>query len=164
MELASMLGVECFSDRPPSVCPVLAAFLRGYNDHLTQQLRTRWLLDWAADAVGTRHHDPEVIQARANTLRSMLFELVPPHRRLRLGHRPKFGCSTQINACQLVGSRRGTEVCRRPALAAVVDHRLKRVCATGSVPSKQAFGRDVLLAHPSLPAWLINRRKRAVTR
>jgi hypothetical protein len=32
MELASMLAGEPFTDRPASVCPVIAAFLRTYND------------------------------------------------------------------------------------------------------------------------------------
>jgi hypothetical protein len=34
MELASMLAGERFTDRPKAVCPVIAAFLRGYNDAL----------------------------------------------------------------------------------------------------------------------------------
>lgn len=141
MELASVLGGERFSDHPSSVCPIVAAFLRGYNDHLSEELRTPWLLRWATDAVGTRHTDPEVIQARADLARRMLFELVPRHRRLRLGQGAKLGCRTQINACQLAGSRLGTEVCRRPALAAVVDHRLERVCATGSSPFERVPAR-----------------------
>ncbi len=32
MELASMLADEPFSDHPKSVCPLIAAFLRDYND------------------------------------------------------------------------------------------------------------------------------------
>jgi hypothetical protein len=32
IELASMLAGDRFSDHPPSVCPVIAGFLRGYND------------------------------------------------------------------------------------------------------------------------------------
>jgi hypothetical protein len=34
VELASMLAGEHFSDHPETVCPVIAAFLRGYNDRL----------------------------------------------------------------------------------------------------------------------------------
>jgi hypothetical protein len=34
MELASMLAGESFSDRPRAVCPVIAGFLRSYNDRL----------------------------------------------------------------------------------------------------------------------------------
>ena len=32
MELASMLAGEPFTDQPESVCPVIASFLRAYND------------------------------------------------------------------------------------------------------------------------------------
>jgi hypothetical protein len=39
MELASMLADEPFSDRPRSVCPVIAAFLRSYNDGLDDERR-----------------------------------------------------------------------------------------------------------------------------
>ena len=33
-----MLAEERFSDRPPSVCPVLREFLHGYNDNLPNAL------------------------------------------------------------------------------------------------------------------------------
>jgi hypothetical protein len=39
MELASMLAGEPFSDQPKSVCPVVAAFLRGYNDAVDDETR-----------------------------------------------------------------------------------------------------------------------------
>ena len=53
MELASMLAGERFSDRPASVCPVLGAILRVYNDNLSDVLRGD-LYRYAAEAVGTR--------------------------------------------------------------------------------------------------------------
>ena len=53
MELASMLAGEPFSDRPESVCPVIAAFLRTYNDGLDDH-RRQDLYRFAAEAVGTR--------------------------------------------------------------------------------------------------------------
>jgi hypothetical protein len=37
VELASMLAGDRFSDHPPSVCPVIAGFLRGYNDLMPEQ-------------------------------------------------------------------------------------------------------------------------------
>ena len=46
IELASMLAGERFSDHPQSVCPVIAGFLRAYNDLLTtatSSIRTRRL-------------------------------------------------------------------------------------------------------------------------
>jgi hypothetical protein len=53
MELASMLAGERFTDRPRSVSPVIAAFLRTYND-LVDDARRQDLYRFAADSVGTR--------------------------------------------------------------------------------------------------------------
>jgi hypothetical protein len=53
MELASMLAGEPFTDRPVSVCPVIAAFLRAYNDAVDGRERQRLYL-YAALVVGTR--------------------------------------------------------------------------------------------------------------
>ena len=39
MELASILGGESFSDYSRRICPVIGAFLRGYNDLLDDELR-----------------------------------------------------------------------------------------------------------------------------
>jgi hypothetical protein len=52
MELASMLGGESFSDRPRSVCPVVAGFLRGYND-LVDDDRRQDLYGYASEVVGS---------------------------------------------------------------------------------------------------------------
>jgi len=53
MELASMLAGEDFTDRPASVCPVIAAFLRAYNDAIDDR-RRQDLYRFASAAVGTR--------------------------------------------------------------------------------------------------------------
>jgi hypothetical protein len=53
MELASMLAGEPFSDRPAAVCPVVAAFLRAYNDAVDDSHRQD-LYGYASAAVGTR--------------------------------------------------------------------------------------------------------------
>ena len=56
MELASMLGGESFSDYSRRICPVVGAFLRGYNDLLADELRqdlrpyAERVLDTRADA------------------------------------------------------------------------------------------------------------------
>jgi len=52
MELASMLADEPFSDRPDSASPVIAAFLRTYNDGIDDELRQD-LLALASLIVGT---------------------------------------------------------------------------------------------------------------
>lgn len=56
MELASMLAGERFSDRPRSVCPIVATFLRHYNDRVDDS-RRQDLYGYAALAVGTREKD-----------------------------------------------------------------------------------------------------------
>ena len=53
MELASMLAGEPFSDEPQSVCPVVASFLRVYNDRIDDE-RRQDLYAYAAKAVGSR--------------------------------------------------------------------------------------------------------------
>jgi hypothetical protein len=53
MELASMLAGERFGDRPVSVCPVIGAILRAYNDNVDER-RRQDLYRFAADAVDTR--------------------------------------------------------------------------------------------------------------
>jgi hypothetical protein len=53
MELASMLAGEPFSDRPRCVDPVIAAFLRTYNDGVDER-RRQDLYPLAAEVVGTR--------------------------------------------------------------------------------------------------------------
>jgi hypothetical protein len=53
MEVASMLAGEPFTDRPQTVCPVVAAFLRAYNDAIDDR-RRHDLYRYAATAVGTR--------------------------------------------------------------------------------------------------------------
>jgi hypothetical protein len=53
MELASMIAGEPFTDHPRSVCPVIASFLRAYNDSIDDE-RRQDLYGFAALAVGTR--------------------------------------------------------------------------------------------------------------
>lgn len=53
MELASMLAGEPFSDRPASVCPVIAGFLRAYNDRIDDE-RRQDLYAYASQVVGSR--------------------------------------------------------------------------------------------------------------
>jgi hypothetical protein len=52
VELASMIGGERFSDRPDCVCPVIAAFLRSWNDRVGYADRQR-IEPYASLVVGT---------------------------------------------------------------------------------------------------------------
>ena len=58
-----MLAGERFSDRPASVCPMIGAILRGYNDSL-DDTRRQDLYRFASEAVGTRR-DFRLQRARA---------------------------------------------------------------------------------------------------
>src|ERR1700756_3191057 len=64
LELASMLAGDRFGDRPVSVCPVIGAILRAYNDNVDDP-RRQDLYRFAADAVGTRR-DYRVQRPRAD--------------------------------------------------------------------------------------------------
>src|SRR4029079_14753841 len=53
MEVASMLAAEPFTDEPRCVCPVIAEFLRTYNDEV-DDARRQDLLAYASLVVNTR--------------------------------------------------------------------------------------------------------------
>lgn len=59
-----MLAGDRFGDRPVSVCPVIGAILRAYNDNVDDR-RRQDLYRFAADAVGTRR-DYRVQRVRAD--------------------------------------------------------------------------------------------------
>jgi hypothetical protein len=88
MELASMLAGEPFSDDPQSVCPVIAGFLRGYNDSVDDETRQD-LYDVAAKVVGSRassateHARAERLQEWTGPLRGHSFwrSLIPSRSR-----------------------------------------------------------------------------------
>jgi hypothetical protein len=69
MELSSMLAGEPFSDRPRSVSPVIAGFLRAYND-LIDDRRRQDLYRCAAEVLGTAG-PREVELARAARLQDL---------------------------------------------------------------------------------------------
>jgi hypothetical protein len=73
MELASMLAGEAFSDHPVSVCPVIGAFLRAYNDWIDDDWRQD-LYPYASTVVGSRT-DKEVELVRADRLAAWVEQL-----------------------------------------------------------------------------------------
>ena len=73
MELSSMLSDNLFTDHPRKVCPVLAAFLRGYNDALPDR-RRRDLFAVAAAVVGSRTPDPETRERRGQAVQDLALE------------------------------------------------------------------------------------------
>ncbi len=106
MELASMLAGEKWSDRPRSACPVIAAFLRAYNDSV-DDARRQDLVPYAAEVVDTRA-PRGVVRVRAELCRRFVqrFEL----------HRPSgFGlCITPRARAELLGMRAGLAAAHNP--------------------------------------------------
>ena len=78
-----MLAGEPFTDRPTCVCPVIAEFLRTYNDEINDRQR-RDLFPYASRAVGTRTR-ASTERLRANMiLRWWAGRDRPKRRRMRL--------------------------------------------------------------------------------
>jgi len=86
MELASMLAGEPFTDQPRSVCRVIAAYLRAYNDGADDRQRQQ-LYGVAARVVGTRA-SREVERRRAERCTELMVELHTGQPRLRRWLRP----------------------------------------------------------------------------
>jgi len=82
MELASMLAGEPFSDRPRCVDPVIAGFLRTYNDGIDEH-RRQDLYPLAAEAVGSR----SVTSVQSERARMCLRWAQEHHGELRRGPR-----------------------------------------------------------------------------
>jgi hypothetical protein len=82
MELASMLAGEPFSDRPRCVDPVIAGFLRTYNDGI-DDTRRQDLFPLASEVVGTR----AVIGVQAERARMCLAWAQARHAEQRQGAR-----------------------------------------------------------------------------
>ena len=99
MELCSMLSGEGFTDRPRAVSPVLAAFLRGCNDHLDDRGR-RGLRGLAVDVLDTARGDED---ARADRCFAFVRTL---SRRRRYGH------DDVLLNVEVAGGRAGTAVRR----------------------------------------------------
>jgi hypothetical protein len=68
VELASLIAKEEFSDRPRCVCPVIGAFLRGWNDRAPYAQRQR-LGPYAARIVGSRRSSAVTRERRDVCLR-----------------------------------------------------------------------------------------------
>jgi hypothetical protein len=78
MELASMLAGEQFTDHPVSVCPVIGALLRSYNDSVDDR-RRQDLYAYASRVVGSRA-SLAVERARTERLTAWTHERRPPRR------------------------------------------------------------------------------------
>jgi hypothetical protein len=101
MELASMLAGEPFDDHPKSVCPVIGAFLRAYNDRIDDG-RRQDLYAYAAKVIGSRA-SRDLEHARAERLSAWALELHSSRWLQRLVP-ARLRASVQTSRADLVGS------------------------------------------------------------
>jgi hypothetical protein len=123
IELASMLAGEPFGDHPRSVCPVIAGFLRGYNDLLPDGQHDE-LYPYASLVVGTAA--PRGVQrARARRLLEWADRGREPARRRRFYVRVQTWDLIVLPAVE--AALRMDPERRRVAIAALLDE----LCAIG---------------------------------
>jgi hypothetical protein len=152
MELASMLCGEHFSDRPRSVCPVVAGFLRGYND-LVDDDRRQELYRYASEVVGSAG-DRMLRWRRRRMLRRWaraVAERRSPALAMRTGFR--FGSGDEIggHVGHLVASARSRQ--DADALHREVLELVDAMLALGREPEpRPARSRTSTRSEPSRPA------------
>ena len=149
MELSSLLAGERFSDHPQQVCPVVSAFLRGYNDALTDRRRQE-LFAIAAAVVGSRTYDTASREMRAEALHAYAVD-VWRGRRLRLPYAPFFTPENGFGDLEAAGyyvgrrARRSGEVHHRTV--AFVEELVRRAPepdAEGGAPARLGPGVEPL--------------------
>ena len=112
MELASMLGGESFSDYSRRICPVVGAFLRGYNDLLADELRQD-LRPYAERVLDTRA-DAEVTDRRELMCLTWARQLHDT-RRFRIPWGPPGSARWTVEDCVLAGEYAAKMASRDPA-------------------------------------------------
>lgn len=143
MELASMLAGERFTDHPRSVSPVIAEFLRTYND-LVDDDRRQDLYRFAAASVGTRSSQT-VERLRADWLRSTAPDTVLD----RLSRWLSMPASQRAGRAQRAAAVLATNPARHRAALALVDE----LIAIGSARDRARSRIDPARRVPhSLPA------------
>ncbi len=124
MELASMLAGEAFSDHPACACPVIASFLRAYNDSLDED-RRQDLYAFASKVVGSRSTGA-VQRARAERLAGWELDLrrrswmrrILPERLRHLGLRRRHALDS-VGTHAVHAIRRHTATSHAEALALI---------------------------------------------
>lgn len=122
MEVSTMLTGERFSDHPWTVCPLLATFLRSYNDHLPKRLRQN-LMPWASDAVETKDARHAVLEDRRRRFAELADELAQHRRRRKMFDR----CRCLFGDVAETGVLAARVVRKHPELQPLVDQRLREI-------------------------------------
>jgi hypothetical protein len=149
MELASMLAGEPFSDHPGSVCPVIAAVLRAYNDWVDDERRQE-LYEYAAKVVGSRA-STRIERARAKQMISWM-AAPPPGRIRRLLPRPR--AISPWPPYDALGTQAVRVLARRDRrdLLACVDRLLEMGSGGVAAPAKAPCARPASAPSPRSPA------------
>ena len=150
MELSSMLAGEPFSDRPRCVDPVIAGFLRTYNDGIDDN-RRQDLYPMASEVVGTR----SVAGVQAERARMCLAWAQKRHQELRHGPRRLLPLRPLLPDGRLGDDAAGTLACR---LAVKLATRRR---SEGAHEAALAFVRELIAVGQPAPAAAKTTRARA---
>jgi hypothetical protein len=136
LELASMLAGEPFSDQPRCVCPVIAVYLRAYND-CADDVARQALYGAAARVVGTAA-GLEIERARARRCTELTADLhaewSPLHRWLR----PQPPLYVRDEALEATGVHLARKLLRHRE--GTVDHALAIVDELAAIGAPQGAG------------------------
>jgi hypothetical protein len=154
MELASWLAGEKYNDHPECVCPVVAAFMRGWNDSLPDDERTALLLPLIPKTIGTRGSE-KLSERRALMAADWLVRVNTPAW-LRLAgldtHADALSALPEITDMAQVPSIRGPiEAARKDAAAAWAAAMAAAWDATWD--ATRVAARDAALAAAWAAAW-----------
>lgn len=139
-----MLADEPFSDHPASVCPVVAAFMRSYNDHVDDR-RRRDLYAYAAAAAGTARGVADERQRAAMCMRWARTTCTAPLLHVRVLHRLLRCQGPDVDAVYAARAPAAEPALHRNALGL-----LERLIAVGQLSPD--WSRDAVLRRPAIRA------------
>ena len=158
MEAAPYIAGEPWSDHPDCVCPVIAAFMRSWNDALPDSERTALLLPLIAKTIGTKGSDA-LAQRRALMAADWLVRVNTPAW-LRLAgltvHADALAALPEITSFALVPSIRGPiEAARIDAAAAwaAAGAAAGAAARAAAWDAARAAARDAARAAARAAAW-----------
>jgi hypothetical protein len=140
MEAAAYIAGEPWSDHPECVCPVVAAFMRGWNDSLPDDERTALLLPLTPKTIGTRGSE-KLAERRALMAADWLVRVNTPAW-LRLAgldtHADALSALPEITDMAQVPSIRGPLEAARTDAVAAWDAATDKLAATKTELQKSA--------------------------
>jgi hypothetical protein len=156
MELASLLAGTSFSDRCVRVCPVIAAFVRGYNDRIDDD-RRQDLIPLVPGIIDTRAAD-EVVEARGRLCLRFAHEAFTD-RRWRVW-RPHVLHATREGNIEIAAHLVADAALRRPAWHARTLRLIRTLAAMGQPPSPTHRIASISIEIPGSSDWMVVRTGR----